>query len=156
MFVALFSFFRCRSSARPWFLIRELGKCCWLSCPPVVLRPACAPSCFVCSFRFRGVAACCFCFFLPCLRCSVELFVCSGGCAWGVLFSVVSAYALNACVLTGGPCSTLSCKHSPLPQGRVSLSFLCCSGFLLCGAHRARWTYAHVSIAAAPSYPKSV
>ena len=83
--------------ARPWLLIRELVVRCWLSCPPVVLRLACAPSCFVSPFyivALRRVVSL-VCFFLACV-CSVVLSVCCIGGAWGVfLFFCVSAFALD-------------------------------------------------------------
>ena len=69
---------------------------CWLSCPPVVLRLACAPSCFVGPFCICGVATCFFLalFLLACV-CSVELSVCCVGCAWGVLFLLRNCLCLK-------------------------------------------------------------
>ena len=71
----------------------------------------------------------------------------------GSLFVRVSACASNVCVSLGGPCSALPCMHSPLPQGRVSLSsFVVAMVFFLWCTLRTV-DHAHVSIVAAPSYP---
>ena len=124
-----FSFCRWCSYARPWFLIRELVVCCWLSCPPVVLRLACAPSCFVGPFCICGVATCFFLalFLLACV-CSVELLFAVVGVRGGFLFLLRNCLCRKRVSyhrrLPPAPRSANACLWCP-----VGLSCLCPCSF---------------------------
>ena len=100
LFVLLCLSFVC-SSARPWFLIRELVVRWLVFLSLCVLRPACATSCCVCPFvlvALRCVVLVLFC----CSRCSVELFLSVVGVRGGFCFSFAFCLVINVCVPQGG------------------------------------------------------
>ena len=90
------------------------------SCVLLVLRLAVSVPLIVVALR-RVVSVC-----VLCLRCSVELFFCLSGCAWGFCFSFVFCLVINVCVPQRG--RSAACTS---PSSLVSASPVCRSCLFL-------------------------